>query len=93
MGDANLDYIRIPKPMMPAEVEGKVTDAEYIKDGDKTQHQINLEKVDDVVSPEEDGMYVRKNGKWYKLLIDYNEETETLVIDSRQPIDESNNNE
>lgn len=81
--------IRIPDELEPAEVGGAVTKAEYIKDGDKTQHEINQNKVDDVESPQEDGMYVRKNGTWSKLEIDYDAETETLIINT-EPV---NNNQ
>lgn len=81
--------IRIPDELEPAEVGGSVTKAEYIKDGNKTQHEINQNKVDDVESPQEDGMYVRKNGVWSKLIIDFDDETSTLIIDTRGEI---NNN-
>lgn len=82
-GNDNENYMRIPKPMAPAEVGGKVTDSQYVMDGEKNQHEINQKKVDDVELPEEDGMYVRKNGHWSKLVIEYNENTQTLIIDSR----------
>ena len=73
--------IQIPDELIPAQVGGKVTDAAYIKDGLKTQHEINEEKVDD--APTDDGLYVRKNGRWSPIIIDYNEEEETLTIDTR----------
>ena len=80
--------IQIPDDLIPAQVGGKVTDAEYISDGNKTQHTINEEvkndlndKIDD--APTDDGIYVRKNGVWSKLIIDYDESTETLTIDTR----------
>lgn len=73
--------IQIPDELIPAQVDGKVTDAAYIKDGEKSQHQINEEKVDD--APTDDGLYVRKNGRWSPIIIDYNEEEETLTIDTR----------
>ena len=86
--DINENYMRIPKPMAPAEVGGKVTDAQYIMDGEQNQHEINEKKVDDVESPQEDGMYVRKNGTWSKLEINYDPSTETLIINT-EPV---NNN-
>lgn len=76
------EYMRLPKPIAPAENGGKVTDAEFIKDGNKNQHEINNEKLSDVDNPEEDGIYVRKNGVWSKLEIRYDEQTETLIINT-----------
>lgn len=81
--------IRLPDELEPSEVGGAVTRAQYIKDGEKTQHEINEEKVSDVESPQEDGMYVRKNGTWSKLEIEYDESTESLVINT-EPV---NNNQ
>lgn len=73
--------IRIPDELEPAEVNGAVTKAEYIKDGNKTQHQINNEKIND--APVDDGLYVRKNGVWSSLIIRFDNETSALVIDTR----------
>ena len=74
--------IRIPDELIPAENGGAVTRAEHIKDGNKTQHEINETKVDDVESPQEDGMYVRKNGTWSKLEIEYDPLNEMLIINT-----------
>ena len=74
--------IRIPDDLIPAQVGGKVTDADYIQDGSKTQHEINEETIKGD-APEDDGMYIRKNGQWSKLEIYYNEESETLVINTQ----------
>ena len=73
--------IRIPDELEPAEVNGAVTKAEYIKDGNKTQHEINNEKIND--APVDDGLYVRKNGVWSPLIIRFDNETSALVIDTR----------
>lgn len=73
--------IPIPYEFEPSQPGGSVTKAKYIVDGDKTQEDINKEKINDVDAPEEDGLYVRKNGHWSKLTIVYDEEHESLVID------------
>lgn len=81
--------IQIPDDLVPAQVGGYVSEAQYIKDGNKTQHEINEEMVSD--APTDDGMYVRKNGQWYPIIIAYDEPNETLIIDTRGEI--NNNNE
>lgn len=78
----------IPYELVPAQPDGFVTDAQYIKDGQESQHEINERTIKGDV-PQDDGMYIRKNGVWSKLIIDYNEETQTLIIDTRGEI---NNN-
>jgi len=76
------DVARIPKPLAPAENGGKVTDAQYIKDGEHTQHEINEQTIKGDV-PQDDGMYVRKNGVWSKLEIRYDDEAEALIINTQ----------
>lgn len=72
--------IQIPDEFVPAQSGGMITESKYIRDGNKNQHQINSEKVSDVINPEENGIYVRKNGNWSKLDISYDATNETLII-------------
>lgn len=72
--------IQIPDEFVPAQSGGMITQSKYIREGSKNQQQINSEKVSDVTNPEQNGIYVRKNGNWSKLDISYDEETETLTI-------------
>lgn len=78
MADNNVTPI--PYELEPAQPGGCVTRAEFIKDGDRNQHEINEEMVTE--APSDDGMYVRKNGIWSKLEIEYDESTETLIINT-----------
>ena len=78
--------IQIPEDLVPAQVGGKVTDAEYIQDGNENQHEINQKTIKGDV-PDDDGVYLRKNGLWSKLDIHYEAETETLVINT-EPINQ-----
>lgn len=74
----------IPYELEPAQPGGFVTDAQYIHDGQESQHEINEQTIKGDV-PQDDGMYVRKNGTWSKLEIRYDESTESLIINT-EPI-------